>query len=105
MHVVADDPVREVERQADVVEALRGERALACGERDGEAGRLALRVEPLAQVETAEIEGKLDPKHAEEALDVVGRLRDRVCYGLIPFPRISSSALKPFSSRAGIVKL
>ena len=52
----------------------------------GKQAGLAFRVEPLAQVEAAEIEGELDPEHAEEALDVIGRLRDRVRDAVDPLP-------------------
>ena len=48
------------------------------GQRGGEAGGLAFLAEPLVQVEAAEVEGELEPEHAEEALDVIGRLRYRV---------------------------
>jgi hypothetical protein len=78
IHLVTDDPVFEVERQADVVDALRGERELARWEHGGEAGRLAFLAEPLMQVEAAEIEGELEPEHAEEALEVIGGLRHRL---------------------------
>jgi hypothetical protein len=71
----------------------------------GEAGRLTSFVEPLTEVEAPEVEGELEPEHAEEALDVIGGLRDRVRDDVMPLARISSNALKPPSSRSGIVKL
>jgi hypothetical protein len=68
----------EVECQADVVDPPRGEGELVGGERFGEADRLLFSGELVVQVEAAEVEGELEPQRAEEALDVVCRLRDRV---------------------------
>jgi hypothetical protein len=67
-----------MQRQADVVDPVRGERKLTSRQRPGDAGQLPLPGEFVAQVEAPEVEGQLEPQHAEEAPDVVSRLRDRV---------------------------
>ena len=70
--------VLEVKRQADVVEALAA--SARPRRRDGSGKHVGspFSLEPLVQVEAAEVEGELEPEHAEEALDVIGGLRDRV---------------------------
>ena len=56
-----------------------GERALGSRRRGtGKQVGSPFSCEPLVQVEAAEVEGELEPQHAEEALDVIGRLRERV---------------------------
>ena len=76
--VVADHGLIDRQRQAHVVQAGGGERELAGRPRLGQARRLAVGGESLAQVQAADVEPDLDAQHHEEAQDVFERLGQRV---------------------------
>ena len=54
----------------------RAERSSPAATGSGKQVGSPLLIEPRVQVEAAEVEGELEPEHGEEALDVIGRLRD-----------------------------
>ncbi len=77
-HIVADDFCLHAQREAHVVEILAGKTHLSARIRQRETEMLFQRVQLLAQIDAADVEGELGPQHAEETQHVLGALSERI---------------------------